>query len=287
MKRGLNNVRWYARWPIKWALFGLAYVAVCFPYPHLLVRHLVHWSNPASLIEPHAPALEPLAEALAAELPVGPPAWDTLRFVERFVYRAIPYAWDWDTWGMADYIPTVAEVVQKGREDCDGRAVLAASLLQRIGVQAQLVSDITHVWVATNLGETMGPRPHRAIETTEEGVRFDLRGLRELPRALAFGISVFPLLRELILVAVAWLLLLDRRMYRLVAVVSLVLLLGGVWAVRQGGANAWGSITWLAWLGFAAMTVGLLLPLVLKKRSTTATPSNAPQGNPTNSDNRL
>ena len=47
-----------------------------------------------------------------------------VRGVEKFVYGHVPYAWDWDTWGVADYLPSVAEVRRMGREDCDGRAVV-------------------------------------------------------------------------------------------------------------------------------------------------------------------
>jgi len=257
----LNNLRWYVRWPIKWAVFGIAYTVVCFPYPTRLVRHVSRWCNPNALIEPHAPAIEPLVGELLSKLPAGPPSWDTLAFVERFVYLHVPYEWDWNTWGMADYIPTVAEVIAQGREDCDGRAVLDASLLERIGVPSRLVTDFTHVWVATDLGQTMGPRPHEAIEVTEKGMRLNVRGLLEAPRALAYGVSVFPVERQLILLVVFWLLLLDRRMRTLIGATSLVCLVAGLFAVRYGGRDPNAPTTLLTWLGLLAVVFAVVFPM--------------------------
>lgn len=262
MTYALNTMRWYARWPIKWVIFALAYGVVCFPYPTLLLRHLQHWSDPNALIDPDAPELEPLVRELKSELGEGRSARETLALVEAFVYRKVPYEWDWNTWGMADYLPTVAEVIEKGREDCDGRAVLAGSLLARLGIPARLVTDFTHVWIATDFGETMGPRNYKTLEYTEHGLKLNTRGLIELPRALAFGVSVFPLPREIILVVVLWLLLLDRRLRRTVAATSFALLLIGLLAVRHGGQNPDLATTWTTLLGGASLLAGVVLPFV-------------------------
>jgi len=60
----LNNLRWYWRWPTKTAVFVFSIVAVCYPYPHLLVRQIGRLANPNSLIEPDSPALRPLIDDL-------------------------------------------------------------------------------------------------------------------------------------------------------------------------------------------------------------------------------
>jgi len=134
-----------------------------------------------------------------------------LRAVEKFVYTEIPYDWDWNTWGSADYLPTVTEVIEKGREDCDGQAVVAASLLRNFGFQTELVANFAHMWVRTDKGEVMSPGKNRAVVATKEGPKLQLRGLLDLPKSTAFGIAVFPLTRELIVVAVIWLMLVERR----------------------------------------------------------------------------
>jgi len=203
----LSKLRWYLRLPIKWLLFGLTVLAVCFPYPARLASHLRHWRDPNALIDPDAAAIQPLLEELRPRLAGDLPPREVLSRVERFVYEKVPYEWDWKTWGTADYLPTVEEVFEAGKEDCDGRAVVAASILQNLGYKTELVTDFAHVWVKTDHGETMAPGRRKALTATDKGLRLDFKALTTLPRSLAYGIAVFPLVRELIVFFVLWLLL--------------------------------------------------------------------------------
>lgn len=252
----LNTLRWYARLPIKWAVLGLTVLAVCFPYPGLLVRHLQHYQDTNALIEPDAPALQPLVEELRSRLSDDLKPRDALKRVEQFVYEKIPYEWDWNTWGMADYLPTVTEVIEMGKEDCDGRAVLAASLLRRFGFNARLVNNFSHMWVRTDQGETMMPGAKPVIISTDEGTQFHLEGLTELPRGFAYGVAVFPLLRELIILGVMWLLLLRRGGGILTSVVGLALFLAGLLLVRAGSKEYGDPTTWMQLLGLTGLTAG-------------------------------
>jgi len=253
----LNTFRWYARLPIKWTILGLATLAVCFPYPSLLARHVRHWQDPNALIEPDAASLQPLARDLRASLPPGLSAIKTLRHVERFVYERVPYEWDWNTWGMADYLPTVDEVLAKGEEDCDGRAVVAASLLSGLGFKAEIVTDFAHVWVKTDQGETMGPGKHKTVVATDSGFEINWRGFAELPKAFAYGVAVFPQERELILLVVGWFLLLNTKTGARRSVVALCFLLSGFYAVRVGGENYREPILWLQCFGVAFFVWGV------------------------------
>lgn len=180
-----------------------------------------------------------------------------LQIVERFVYEKVPYDWDWNTWGAADYIPTVSEVLSAGREDCDGRAVLAASLLSRLGYDAQLVTDFAHVWVKTSEGETMGPGSSKALVATPEGVRVQPGALAQLARSVGYGISVFPAHRELIFLFVLWCLLLHRLSKPSSLLLGLAFLLGGWQAVRAGGRDHLNLDFTLQWFGLALFVVGL------------------------------
>ena len=254
----LNRLRWYARLPVKWAVLGLTLLIVCFPYPSRLFRHLQHWRDPNALIEPDAPALEPLVTELRRRLTPDLPPAQTLRQVQRFVYEKIPYEWDWNTWGTADYLPTVAEVLEMGKEDCDGRAVVAASLLRRLGFEAELVTDFAHLWVKTDQGETMGPGRQKAIIATEEGLRLQASALAELPRAVSYGIAVFPLGRELIVLLVMWLLLLRSHGGVACSLGGLTLLLAGLLLLRAGGAGYGRSTLWMQWSGLAGIGVGVI-----------------------------
>jgi hypothetical protein len=258
----LNTLRWYARLPIKWAVLGLTVLVVCFPYPGRLVRHLQHCRDPNALIEPDAPALQPLVEELRSRLSDDLKPRDALKRVERFVYEKIPYEWDWNTWGTADYLPTVTEVIEMGKEDCDGQAVLAASLLRCFGFNARLVNNFSHMWVRTDQGDTMSPGAKPVIVSTDEGPQFHLEGLTELPRGLAFGIAVFPLLRELIILGVMWLLLLRRGGGILPSIVGLALLIAGLFLLRAGSKEYGDPKTWMQLLGLAGLTAGAVVLLL-------------------------
>ncbi len=252
----LNKLRWYVRLPIKWSVLGFTVLAVCFPYPGRLVKHIQHWRDPNALIEPDSPAIQPLVEELRLRLAGDPPPREALMLVERFVYEKIPYEWDWNTWGTADYLPTVEEVMEKGKEDCDGRAVLAASLLRNFGFNAQLVTDLAHVWVKTDRGETMGPGKSKAIIATKDGLRVQADALTELPGAAAYGMAVFPLLRELIILGVMWLLLLRRGGGILPSIVGLALFLAGLLLLRAGSKEYGDPKTWMQLLGLTGLAAG-------------------------------
>ena len=258
----LNTLRWYVRLPIKWAVLGFTVLVVCFPYPGRLLKHIQHWRDPNALVEPDAPAIRPLVEELRLRLAGDPPPHEALKLVERFVYEKIPYEWDWITWGTADYLPTVEEVIEKGKEDCDGRAVLAASLLRNFGFNAQLVTDLAHVWVLTDRGETMGPGKNKAVIATKQGLRVQADAFTELPGAAAYGMAVFPLIRELIILTVMWLLLLRRGGGLITNVVGLGLFLAGLLLLRAGSSEYGNPNTWMQLLGFAGLTAGASALLV-------------------------
>ena len=115
----LNRLRWWRRLPLKWAIFLLTVAAVCFPHPRLVVRHIQHWRDPNALIDPDAPELRPLVEQLRVRVTDDLTPKQALAVVQRFVYEAVPYEWDWNTWGMADYLPTVSEILEAGKEGED------------------------------------------------------------------------------------------------------------------------------------------------------------------------
>jgi len=265
------------RVPVKWAILALTVLGVCFPYPHVLVRHVQHWRDPQSLVEPDAQGIVEMVSELQPRLRPELSARETLKVVERFVYDKVPYAYDWETWGTADYIPTVSEVFEMGHEDCDGRAVVAASMLQRLGYKAELVTDFTHVWVKTDKGETMGPGKKKAIVATDEGLKIQRGALGELPKALGYGVAVFPLGRELIVLLVAWWLLLKPRGGKGVAAVAFMLLIGGLLFLRAAGKDHTNPAEKVQLIGLAGMAVGLLALLVTPRTNGTSPPAKGNQ----------
>jgi hypothetical protein len=263
--RRLHDLRWSARLPIKAALLGITVVLVMFPYPNLLVRDVRRWRNPNALIDPQAKQLRPMLDELHKQLGPSPSPAAVLKAVERLVYQKVAYAWDWDVWGVADYLPTVQETLERGREDCDGQAIVAASLLRNLGYHAEIVSDFAHVWVKTNVGEIMHPGKARSVEATATGLRVHWRTLMNLPRALAFSVAVFPLARELIIAAVFWALLLRPGMPKKVSVCGGALLMAGLLVLRHGGQNWTKPVPWMQWLGLL-LWIGTVVMLYLEAR---------------------
>ncbi len=264
MNSRINSLRWPARLPLKWLIFALTVFLAHFPYPGLFVRHVNHWKNPSALIEPDSPLLDPLLAELRPRLTENMQPPDALRTVEKFVYEKIKYGWDWDVWGTADYLPTLSEVLEKQTEDCDGRAVVAASLLRKLGYKADIVSDFAHVWVITDQGETMSPGKAPVIATSEKGVTTVESPWRPLLNSTAFGVAVFPFTRELIILIVLWLLLIRSRTSWSIKLMSLWCLVCGLALVRAGGANYLKPNLEAQLLGCANLILGIAVHFIRK-----------------------
>jgi len=272
MWKRVQNLRWYIRWPIKWAIVGVAVFLVSYPNPALFVRHVEHWRNTEALIDPNYPGLEPWTEELRAQLKPGMSPPKALKTVERFVYEKVPYKWDWETWGASDYLPTLAEVLQMGAEDCDGRAVVAASLLRALGYKADLVTDFAHVWVKSGRDETMSPGKRKSVVVTDEGVQVYWDALTDtLPKAWAYGISPFPLGRELIVLAVVWLVLLQRGVGWPVRLIGLIMMLEGLLFLRVAGRYWSNPVVWAQWWGIGHLAVATLGLMWLGRRARRST----------------
>lgn len=269
--RLLNPSRRRYRWPIKLVFLAAILVFVHYPDPRLMVRHARHWSDLGALIDPDEPALGPMVAGVERELEERPGILDrpqdVQRVVQRVVYMRIPYEWDWVTWGCVDYIPTVRETVEQGREDCDGRAVVAASVLRKLGYEAHLVTDGSHMWVRTKSGDSMAPMKTASgrtlVTTAEAGIRIDPRavlGARALlidwPKNLAYGAAVFPVLRVAIIAAAVLLVLLPRRPRWAWALIGAALVIGGLFAWRQMCADPWNNSLSGAWLGLSLCGLG-------------------------------
>ena len=272
VRHGLGNsatgrrprlVRWYVRVPVKLFVFAVVTFFVLFPFPGQFARHLSRLCNLDAVVDPDAPQLAEWEEELRSWATSYRALWETSfpeeartlsdgdvprvdevqRRVQDMVLERVRYAWDWDTWGSADYIPTVAEMFAKAaddasgelQEDCDGRAVIAASLMRRMGYKADLVTDLRHVWVKTPQGEWMGPGKAKAMVSTPKGTRLDwTAALGNVPMSISYGISVFPLARELVILAAAYVLLLHTRTHWRTALLAAVLLVQGLLFMRCG-----------------------------------------------------
>jgi hypothetical protein len=204
----LANLPRHWRWSAKSLLFLLATAAVMYPHPVYLTRQLRHLTDTEALIQPHLPFIAELNRQIDTTLPAGAPPGQVFRAVERFVYQAIPYAYDWEVWSNVDYWPTAAEVWEKRREDCDGRAVLCASLLRARGFEnVRLVGNINHVWVEADGKGLMGAekdqnfrREGGRLVVTPPKAETLLKGLSQVRHFPAWRLGVL----VLVAVALAW-----------------------------------------------------------------------------------
>jgi hypothetical protein len=285
--RAARPFPWFIRIPLKWLVFVAVTFFVLFPSPTQFVRHVSRLRNLQAMIEPDAPELAPLEQELRQRLlkgdggPTSRPDADPLAAasqaaalqpvdierlparvvqaaVQRLVLDKIEYAWDWDTWGSADYIPTVPEMFAKAkeypdgriREDCDGRAVMAASLMKRMGYGPSIVTDLRHVWVVTPEGEWMGPGGAKTMASGPQGNRLNLASaLNNVPISLSYGIAVFPFAREMILLVTAYALMWHRRIPRWAAAAGGLLLVQGLLFMRCGAISFAGERPWPAVVG--------------------------------------
>ncbi|MCG3126913.1 MAG: hypothetical protein CHACPFDD_01768 [Phycisphaerae bacterium] len=273
--------RWpaWSRWPLKATLFLAVVALTCFPRVWMLPEWLRRINDMNSVIDANARGLGPFATAARERVAPGADDKAVLAAVQAVVYERIPYAWDWETWGVMDYLPTTAEVLRLGREDCDGRAVLAASVLRHMGYDAWLVNDVLHTWVAARSRATPGSAPletmspglgPKTLEGAEGGTQKRLTwGLVwNLSRGLSYGVAVFPLLRLIIILAALCGLTLHPRSSPARRVFGCLLLVAALCCFRLTDHSeiAWQtSFPTLVWVGGLATLAGWLT-LALKAR---------------------
>ena len=195
----LAKLRFHWRASLKLLLFGLVTLAALYPNPVLLVKQIQHLTDVESLIQPDLPAMAEINRDINKLLPTNATPQKEFQTVERYVHQKIKYQYDWYNWGNLDYWPTAAEVWERKREDCDGRAVLAASILRARGFKtARIVGNLNHVWVAVDKEELMGPQADKNFRREGDKVVITLPAFKTLLDVFA-QLSKFPVLRSLII----------------------------------------------------------------------------------------
>lgn len=277
--------RWHAgplalRAPLKGLLFTLTLALVLYPKFWLLPAWIERVRNMNAMIEPGNPRLADMEQEARSQLHGDETPPRVLGVVEQVVYRRIPYMHDWDLWGVMDWLPTVDETLDAGREDCDGQAVIAASILRRMGYDAWLVSDFKHTWVGTPSGETMSPgKGPKSLVATSQGTkaRLTLETLANAARATAYGVAAFSWPREAIVVAAICLLTLhpwSGTPRRLIGSLLLVAALVTLRAAGQSG-DRLAQYPSLVWLGVAIALTGWLT-LAIRRRKERCSLSEEP-----------
>jgi hypothetical protein len=123
-------------------LGSLWLLLVCYPNPWVFCRNFLRYAR------------FPVDPAVARHVPFPIPQRPAA--IEQAVLEHVRYEYDWRQYGVPWYVPTAAEVVASGRGDCEGRAILLASLLAARGIPYRLRATLVHIWV-----EYPGKRPNR------------------------------------------------------------------------------------------------------------------------------
>lgn len=69
------------------------------------------------------------------------------REIERYILEYIPYQYDWQTFNLPWYYPTVEEVLANKKGDCKSRMVLLASIFEALDRDYEVRYSINHFWV--------------------------------------------------------------------------------------------------------------------------------------------
>lgn len=185
----------------KTAIFVAILFFVLFPNLRLFVKQIHAYRSMDRLIQPTFNGIEQINQDIDRLLPAGATREHEYHIIQRYVYEHIPYAYDWDNWGNADYWPMAEEVWTRKREDCDGQAVLAVSILRSRGFDsAKLVGNIRHIWVSVGRHELMGPDKEQTLQREAAGrIRFTFPSADLLLGSMAIFFADFPAGRNLIL----------------------------------------------------------------------------------------
>ena len=113
----------------------------------------------------------------------------------------------------------------------------------------------------------MGPGRRKAVIATDQGLQVQWSALAELPRASIYGIAVFPLIREMIVLLVGWWLMLRADGGVVRSLFALVLLCIGLFLLRRGGGEYLKPVAWLQIAGALCVTIAVVLLLLRNRRA--------------------
>lgn len=133
--------------------------------PFIVVDQIERRVNPNSLLDPNSLVVAEFNQEFEAFLQIRKPTSRSsqvqalldpqvteIESVEAFVRSCIKYHSDFFQYLALDHLATDIEIVKKRNDDCDGRAILAASLLLHRGYDAWIIVAPRHYCVEIILG---------------------------------------------------------------------------------------------------------------------------------------
>lgn len=125
---------------------------------------------------------------------------EEINIIEKFVLKNIEYTNDWEQWLNIDHWPDADTVWQTKKEDCDGQAIFAASILASRGFEkVEIVGNYQHIWVVVDDIEILYPQKEKNIGSGEGVGQYSFPSLSVVQSTLYFFISIFPAYRLILL----------------------------------------------------------------------------------------
>ncbi len=123
-----------------------------------------------------------------------------LKIIQWYVYQNIDYTFDWDLWKNVDYWPTAEETWKRKKEDCDGQAILAVSIMRSRGFKnARVAGNILHVWVEVDSTGIMGAMEEKSVTKEAGKIKLNFPSTTLILKSFAFIMENFPAFRILFL----------------------------------------------------------------------------------------
>ena len=147
---------------LKPYIFLITGIVAMSPNISLLAEAINRENNPCGLIHPYSEEVCKIRDDIFPYKNNNYTINDVI-LVQMYVYKMINYSYDLPNWGLSEYLSTPEETIEKGKEDCDGLAILACSILRSMDLDAWVVCGIDHMWVRVvtknSFEDYMGPRP--------------------------------------------------------------------------------------------------------------------------------
>jgi hypothetical protein len=204
----LAQKKWAGRSIIKFGLFALLFLVITMPNPWLTVKQVVAYMDIEALLDPNFPEMKEINSAINVRLPQHSTFNEEYQTIVKFVYDSIRYEFDWDNWRNSEYWPSAKQVWQRKREDCDGQAILAASIFRSRGYSdATVVASLRHLWIRVGNHELMGPDKEKLMIVEKGKKHFLLPSFNYMLESFAGQLYYYPLSRMVLILCGSLLLL--------------------------------------------------------------------------------
>ena len=136
---------------------------------------LVLYPNPVRLVTSVIRVLDPPTDPLAVTPMLDYVPSDPAE-LEAYVLRTYPYQYDWVTYGVPWYFPTLEEAMERGTGDCKTRFLVLASLFEAHDIPYTQTFSLSHFWLVYDGKEEtpMETASNAWLVRDEEGTRLQV-----------------------------------------------------------------------------------------------------------------